>query len=509
MSKLFSKLFGVFNNQSIVSRNMIFTSIYIFLTGAILIAYSYHVQGKVLTEQLQLDSTRVMEIWSKKISSEEVTAAIDNTDTNSDEQKQLIQKLDDLKDTYPNIAQSYIFKTESENNGENVIITTSSNLLEEFAKNNLFPGDTFRLADNVLGGIHEIEKTKAIADVKPYNDEYGNWISVMYPFQDENGEVFAFLGIDVDTKLIVVGKKDLLNNTILALIIILIVVLVLQFFTLKRTFAPIKQLTGALEKLSQGDFTVQLKTSDNELGQVNAKFNATVNQIKQLVTTIKSVSVQSAEQSKFLFAAVESNNDSSSAITKNIEAMSERVAVQSSSITEGVTSLEEISSGVTTIAGNTNDLAETSMQMKEQSEKGNENVEQVIEQMNSINDSVKNSVNRIGKLQKRSDEIGQIVQAITEIANQTSLLSLNASIEAARAGEEGRGFAVVANEVKKLSEESKQSADKIKELVQYIQNETALAVEAITEGERNVSTGIEVVKETGCCLKSCLLQQIQ
>ena len=110
----------------------------------------------------------------------------------------------------------------------------------------------------------------------------------------------------------------------------------------------------------------------------------------------------------------------------------------------------------------------------------------------------------IEKSQNRSHEIGQIV-VITEIASQTNLLSLNAGIEAARAGEEGRGFAVVASEVKKLSEESRKSADQIIELVRYIQDETASAVEAISEGEHNVAKGIEVVKETGELFKGMLV----
>ena len=181
--------------------------------------------------------------------------------------------------------------------------------------------------------------------------------------------------------------------------------------------------------------------------------------------------------------------------------MNERVTLQSTSITESVTSLEDISSGVTTIAGNTMDLSEISLQMKDQSERGNHNVEQVIEQMNTINDSVKNSADIIEKLQNRSNEIGQIVQVITEIASQTNLLSLNASIEAARAGENRRGFAVVANEVKKLSEQSRQSADQITELIRHIQGEMTLAVQAIGEGEQSVALGIELSRKQVRCLK--------
>ena len=110
------------------------------------------------------------------------------------------------------------------------------------------------------------------------------------PFVDSSGNVIAYMGIDVDASLISAGKKELLIYTVIALLITLLVVLVLQYWTIRRTFAPIKSLMSALEKISEGDFTVQLKTSDDELGQVNAKFNTMVIQIKQLVTTIKSVS---------------------------------------------------------------------------------------------------------------------------------------------------------------------------------------------------------------------------
>jgi methyl-accepting chemotaxis protein len=118
-------------------------------------------------------------------------------------------------------------------------------------------------------------------------------------------------------------------------------------------------------------------------------------------------------------------------------------------------------------------------------------------QMASIHKSVMDSVVSIEQLQRRSGEIGEIVQVITDIANQTHLLSLNASIEAARAGEEGKGFAVVANEVKKLAEQSGNSAKKITELVHSIQSETLAAVTSINEGEHNVKVGISIVEETG------------
>jgi methyl-accepting chemotaxis protein len=484
---------------------MLWTSLYIIITGAIVIGSSFYIQDNVLTKQLQSDSGKIMGTLVNKVSVEDAVAVKGATDRNADIQKKLISIFDELSVLYPNVAQGYIFGPELEDGNKTSIVAMPTAVLDMFAEENLNLGDLYEQPKIHADAVREMLETKKLVHTKAYTDNYGTWITVLHPFLSADGEVFAYMGIDVDASLISSGKQELITRTVMALLITLLVVLALQYFTIRRTFAPIQALMGALDKLSKGDFTVKLQAGDDELGQVNAKFNTTVSHINELVTTIKSVSEQSAEQSKFLFSAVEVNNNNSSVITKNMEEMSERVALQSTSITESVVSLEEISSGVSTIAGNTSDLSEISLQMKEQSERGNQNVEQVIEQMNSIDHSVKNSVQIIEKLQNRSHEIGQIVQVITEISSQTNLLSLNAGIEAARAGEEGRGFAVVANEVKKLSEESRKSADQIIELVRYIQEETAFAVEAISEGEHNVAKGIEVVKETGELFKGMLL----
>ncbi|WP_454191431.1 methyl-accepting chemotaxis protein [Paenibacillus sp. Marseille-Q7038] len=499
------KLNSIFKNQSIVTRNMIFTSLYIILTGAVVIGYSYYIQGNVLTNQLQTDSGKTMEALVKQVSKEDAEAAKETPDPNSPLQQKVTEIFNDLAITHPNIAQGYIFGPELEDGNKTSIIALPTAVLDMFKEENLMLGDLYQQPKVHADTVKEMLKTKEISFTKAYKDDYGTWITVLHPFLDNNGEVFAYMGIDVDASLIHAGKIKLLTSTLIALFITLIIVLALQYYTMKRTFRPISDLKVALEKLSNGDFTVLLPSSDDEFGQVNTKFNMTVNHMNELVSTIKKVSEQSAEQSNILFSTVELNNKNALEITKNMKEMSDSADMQSASITESVVSLEEITTGVTTIAGNTTELSEISLHMKEQSELGNQNIEQVIEQMNSINYSVKDSVNIIEKLQSRSQEIGQIVQVITEIAAQTNLLSLNASIEAARAGEEGRGFAVVAGEVKKLSEESKKSADQIATLIQFIQDETELAVKAIGEGEEKVETGIRVVKETGSLFEGILI----
>lgn len=490
------RLVGGIRQWSIVTKNMVLTSISILLTGVILIASSFYIQGQVLTKQLKSDSQEVMEAWSHKITPAEAAEAMKNTDRNSPIQKKLTGIFDDLSATHPNVAQGYIFGSEIVDNST-LMIAFPTAVLDMFEGEGLHLGDKLGQPAFHVKGVQEMMETKKITFTKPYNDDYGTWLTVLYPIQDESGKIFAYMGMDFDASVILQGQKDLLKYTCLALVVILALVLTIQYIFTRRTFAPVKDLMHALDRLSQGDFSVRLETSQSELGQVNAKFNSTVANINELVSTIKAVSTQSAEQARVLFTASEENHKTSTDITNHIEEISDKVSMQSKSITESVTSLEEINSGVSTIAGSTSALSDASVQMKEQSELGGENINKVMKQMDSIRESVQHSVASIEQLRKRSGEIEEIVQVITQISAQTHLLSLNASIEAARAGEEGKGFAVVANEVKKLAEESGKSAEKIADLVHYIQNETMTAVQAISEGERNVQAGIHVVKETG------------
>lgn len=483
--------------KSIVTRNMLMASLYIIVTGAVLITYSYFIQGNVLVKQLRSDSGKIMESWVKNISPEDVAAAKASTDVNSEIQKKMIKLFDDLSATHPNIAQGYLFGPELKDGNKTGMIAFPTAVLKIFADAGLKLGDYLEQPEVHVAGVKKMMESHKLTFTESYTDDYGTWVTVLYPYVDKDGKLFAYMGMDVDASLVVKGKHDLLRNTLIALLITLVIVLTLQYITNRRTFAPIKDLMRGLEKLSQGDFSVKLKEGNDELGQVNAKFNTTINTIYTLVSTMKTVSTASADQSKTLFATVERNTADTAEITRNMEELSGRTTEQSITITESVTSLEEIASGVNAIAGSASELAETSLQMKQQSEKGNGNMDQVVNQMNSIHESVSNSVTMIERLQTRSEEIEQIVQLITQIATQTNLLSLNASIEAARAGEHGRGFAVVANEVKKLAEQSRHSAEQIAHLIRTIQEETSLAVEAIAVGAQSVEKGIEIVKDTG------------
>jgi methyl-accepting chemotaxis protein len=146
-------------------------------------------------------------------------------------------------------------------------------------------------------------------------------------------------------------------------------------------------------------------------------------------------------------------------------------------------------------------VANTSDQTAQAADNGSKAIETAIRQMNSIQNTVETLAQEITGLGERSHEIGQIVETISGIAGQTNLLALNAAIEAARAGEQGRGFAVVAEEVRKLAEQSQEAAKQISELIGTIQKDTAVAVQSMEEGTKEVREGSELANNAGVAFR--------
>ncbi|MGG0839402.1 methyl-accepting chemotaxis protein [Bacillus paralicheniformis] len=261
---------------------------------------------------------------------------------------------------------------------------------------------------------------------------------------------------------------------------------------------PIKDIQALFAETEQGDFTVKgTYQSKDELGLLTSSFNKMVAGVRSIIETVGETSHQVASSSQELSASADESTKASEYISTTIQ----ELAVGSDQQVESVENSRTVITGMTEFAGrissNAEKAAATADQTAMMSLEGTKAIDKVSTQMKSINETVVSLSEAFKHLTERSNEIGNITEVITSIAEQTNLLALNAAIEAARAGEQGKGFAVVADEVRKLAEQSAQSAEQITRLITIIQNDTKQTMNSVISATGEVKEGLVVVHEAG------------
>jgi methyl-accepting chemotaxis protein/PAS domain-containing protein len=197
-----------------------------------------------------------------------------------------------------------------------------------------------------------------------------------------------------------------------------------------------------------------------------------------------------------LYDAFDSLSTAIHTLTDSAEQISRDISEQSVQTNEIVSAIEEMSAALSDSSKQTTQVSREAESAKQEANKGGAVIEQTVHGMNRVADSVMHSAGIIEKLGKSSETIGEVIQVIEEIADQTNLLALNAAIEAARAGEQGRGFAVVADEVRKLAERTQKATKEIARMIQAIQADTKTAVHSMHEGTHQVEQGKSLTSQT-------------
>jgi len=363
--------------------------------------------------------------------------------------------------------------------------------------------------------ISRLEAVKRLdATFKEYIDEVykSDSLSHIVEKRDEIKQVAGFIGDEIE-KLIsaelnyqLILKEQLskqANNTGIIVILLITcvsaIILVISTIYSNKTGGTINKLSLSARDIADGNLNIDdvKVTSKDDVAVLAQAFNKMASNLRSIISKISSSSENVAEFAESLKAGAEQSTKVIEQIAATIQQVSNGAVDQSEKSEKTVEAIKNQMEINRKIYDNSRTVLSTSIKASEAAEIGNNKVNLLINQIETIQRKIINTQEVTQSLKKQTADIRVILDSITNIASQTNLLALNAAIEAARAGEYGKGFAVVADEIRKLAEGSASAAKRITEILKEIQNQAELVAESMNEGVNEVIEGTKMAEEAG------------
>lgn len=338
--------------------------------------------------------------------------------------------------------------------------------------------------------------------------DYGEFVSGFVPMKNKDGEIIGFLGVDIDASYMeeITGNiaKEVLPSMVGIFVLIILVALALLFYYINSSLKPLDYLTKSSEQLAEGDLKGAKETvseirmkSDNEIMAFTKAFSHTIDSLAATFQVIHGKADNLGQVVVDMNDASGKVGDSSMAIAESMNEIADGSEQQKGSNDEVMLAMNEMAVGIQRLADTTSEIAESSNDMTALVESSTNSSREVINQIQNVESSVVRTSEHVREMGEKFSAISDMVGVITSIADQTNLLALNAAIEAARAGEAGKGFAVVADEVRKLAELSRGSADEIHQQLQVFMQIADRALKEMDMSTMEVKDGSLAVASIG------------